>query len=75
MPMTLAQMVADARAKAREITPAEAAQAAENGELDLIVDVREPAEYRERHVPRAINIRAECLSSVPIQRRREPTLR
>jgi rhodanese-related sulfurtransferase len=56
MALTLAQMVANARSQAREISPAEASQAATDAELDLIVDVREPAEYRESHVPRAINI-------------------
>jgi rhodanese-related sulfurtransferase len=56
MTLTLAQMVATARAEAAEISPAAAAQAANSSELELIVDVREPAEYREGHVPRAINI-------------------
>jgi rhodanese-related sulfurtransferase len=56
MPITLAEMVADARSEAREISPAEAAQAGDSSELDLIVDVREPAEYRAGHLPRAVNI-------------------
>lgn len=49
-------MVAAARADAREISPTEAAEAADRSELDLIVDVREPAEYSDGHVPRAVNI-------------------
>lgn len=56
MTMSLAQMVATARAEAREISPVNAAEADNHAELDLIVDVREPAEYRESHVPRAVNI-------------------
>lgn len=56
MARTLAEMVATARSEAREISPAEAAEADSNAELDLIVDVREPAEYQESHVARAINI-------------------
>jgi rhodanese-related sulfurtransferase len=49
-------MVAAARSAAVEISPAEAAEAENRSELALIVDVREPGEYQERHVPRAINI-------------------
>jgi rhodanese-related sulfurtransferase len=56
MVVSLAQMVAAARSEAREISPADAAEADNHAELDLIVDVREPAEYRESHVPRAINV-------------------
>ena len=56
MATSLAQMVAAARAEAQEISPASAAQADNHAELALIVDVREPAEYREGHVPRAVNI-------------------
>jgi rhodanese-related sulfurtransferase len=56
MARTLAEMVATARAEAREISPAQAAGAENRSELALIVDVREPGEYKESHVPRAINI-------------------
>ena len=56
MSTTLAQMVAAARSQSREISPAEAAQAHNQGGLDLIVDVREPHEYDEGHIPGAINI-------------------
>jgi rhodanese-related sulfurtransferase len=56
MSKTLAEMVATARAEAREISPAQAAEAENHSELALIVDVREPGEYKESHVPRAINI-------------------
>jgi rhodanese-related sulfurtransferase len=56
MSLTLAQMVADARSQAREISPADAAQANSDSELALIVDVREPGEYGEAHLPGAVNV-------------------
>ena len=56
MSRTLAEMMATARAEAREISPAEAAEADNHSELALIIDVREPGEYKDSHVPRAINI-------------------
>jgi rhodanese-related sulfurtransferase len=56
MSLTLAEMVASARAGTPEISPAEAAEAESNRELGLIVDVREPNEYRAAHLPRALNI-------------------
>ena len=56
MPTTLAQMVAAARAEANEVSPAQAAQAHNRGDVDLIVDVREPHEYQEGHMPGAVNI-------------------
>jgi rhodanese-related sulfurtransferase len=56
MTLTLREMVASARSQSNEISPVEAAQAGDNAELNLIVDVREPAEYQEGHLPRAVNI-------------------
>jgi rhodanese-related sulfurtransferase len=56
MSRTLAEMVAAARAEVPEISPAQAAEAENNSELALIVDVREPGEYQESHVPGAVNI-------------------
>lgn len=56
MALTLAEMVATARADAREISPAQAAHADNDAGIDLIVDVREPGEYKESHLPRAINV-------------------
>jgi rhodanese-related sulfurtransferase len=56
MSRTLVEMVAAARSEAREISPAQAAEADNNSEIALIVDVREPGEYKQNHVPRAINI-------------------
>jgi rhodanese-related sulfurtransferase len=56
MSLTLAQMVATARSQMSEVSPAQAAQAHNDGELDLIVDIREPSEYDESHVADAVNI-------------------
>lgn len=56
MPQTLAEMVGAARAEAREIPPGDAAEAQNQGELDLVVDVRDPGEYEDTHLPGAINI-------------------
>jgi rhodanese-related sulfurtransferase len=56
MALTLREMLASARSEAQEILPVQAAQADNDSELELIVDVREPAEYGQGHLPRAINI-------------------
>jgi len=53
---TLMELIAAARSQVVEISPAEAAGADNRSELALIVDVREPGEYKESHVPHAINI-------------------
>lgn len=52
MALTLAEMIAEARSAVPEIPPAKASETPR----DVIVDVREPQEYREAHVPQAINI-------------------
>lgn len=53
MPVTAADLVAEARARIREVAPAalgsEAAKA-------VLIDVREPAEYETGHLAAAINI-------------------
>jgi rhodanese-related sulfurtransferase len=56
MTQTLASMIAAARAEAREVPPAEACEALNRGAVRLILDVREPGEFREGHVPDAVNI-------------------
>jgi rhodanese-related sulfurtransferase len=56
MSRTLADMMAAARAAVPELSPAQAAEADNNSELALIVDVREPSEFDESHVPGAVNI-------------------
>lgn len=56
MTTTLAQMLDAARTTVRGISATQACAALNRGELDVIVDVREPEEYRCGHVPDAINI-------------------
>jgi rhodanese-related sulfurtransferase len=51
---TAHDLVADAKARVHEVAPAEAEAAL--GEVDLLIDVREPAEYQEGHLRGAINI-------------------
>lgn len=50
---TAAEMVAKARSKIHEVTPQDVAS--KMGKV-LIVDVREPQEYADGHIPGAINI-------------------
>ncbi len=56
MALTLAEMVATARSQAREISPADAAQGDDRAAPGLILDVREPGEFQDSHLPGAINI-------------------
>jgi rhodanese-related sulfurtransferase len=51
---TLADLVAEARRQIREISPEDLAEAMEEGEPWLIVDLREPYEYERLHVPDSI---------------------
>jgi rhodanese-related sulfurtransferase len=53
---TLADLVTEARARIREVMPDELAEAMEDGEPWLIVDVREPYEYERLHVPGSVLI-------------------
>ena len=56
MAVTLMSMIASARSGAHEVPPAEAADALNRGAMHLVVDVREPAEFSQGHVPDAVNI-------------------
>ncbi len=56
MALTLREMIASARSEVREVGPAEACRAHNDGKLALIIDVREPHEYREARIPEAVNI-------------------
>ena len=55
-PLTLSSMIAAARSTAREVAPAEACDALNRGAVDLVLDVREPQEYRRGHIAEALNI-------------------
>ena len=53
-PKTLTDLVTEARRRIREIAPEDLAEAIEDGEPWLIVDVREPYEYERVHVPDSV---------------------
>jgi rhodanese-related sulfurtransferase len=54
MPKSLKDFVADAKARIREISANEAAEATKKDPRTLILDVREPAEWSEGHIPGAL---------------------
>jgi rhodanese-related sulfurtransferase len=54
--MGLKEMVAEAKGRVREISPQDVKRALDDGEDVLLVDVREPHEYAEGHVPGALNV-------------------
>ena len=56
MAVTLKEMIGSARAAVEAVPPAEAGPSLERGEIDLVLDVREPSEFEEAHLPGAINI-------------------
>jgi rhodanese-related sulfurtransferase len=56
MAETLQSMIQEAKSGATEIAPSEARSAMGSGEVGLIVDVREPNEFAEAHLPDAVNI-------------------
>jgi rhodanese-related sulfurtransferase len=56
MAETLASMIATARNEVPEVAPAAAREAIDSGGVSLVLDVREPGEFAEGHVPSAVNI-------------------
>ena len=56
MSESLASMIAAARSVANEVPPDAAREALDEGAVKLVVDVRELEEFREGHVPDAVNI-------------------
>jgi rhodanese-related sulfurtransferase len=56
MTLTLASMIATARSTVTEVPPEEASEALGSGAVGLVLDVREPHEFRDGHVPDAVNI-------------------
>lgn len=81
-PMTAAELVAEARARIREVSPVDLA--AERGHAALI-DVREPAEFEAGHIPGSVNIprgvlefqvvghpALACLTDASLSRRERP---
>lgn len=53
MPLTAAELVADARRQIREISPS---QFAADSQASVLIDVREPAEFETGHIAGAVNI-------------------
>ena len=56
MSESLASMIAAARSVANEVPPDAATEALDDGAVKLVVDIRELEEFREGHVPDAVNI-------------------
>src|SRR5437763_7716307 len=56
MAATLKEMIASARAAVEAVPVEEAGASLERGEIDVVLDVREPAEFEQAHLPGAINI-------------------
>jgi rhodanese-related sulfurtransferase len=54
--MGLKEMVAEAKERVREISPQDVKHALDEGEDVLLLDVREPHEYAEGHLPGAVNV-------------------
>lgn len=55
-PHSVADLIARSKAQVRTIDMATFKSALDKGSLGLIIDVREPAEYADGHIPGAINI-------------------
>jgi len=56
MNVGLKDLVAEARRTATELAPGEASSSIENGAVALVLDVREPSEFAERHIAGAMNV-------------------
>ena len=56
MPMGLSEMVEKAIAKVEAISAQEVRAGLDSGEVDLVIDVREPNEWSAGHIPGAINV-------------------
>jgi rhodanese-related sulfurtransferase len=54
MQKSLKDFVADAKSRIREISAVDAADAVQKNPATLVVDVREPAEWAEGHIPGAL---------------------
>jgi rhodanese-related sulfurtransferase len=54
-PLTANQMLEAARKNVPEVTAAETKDRLDRGEVDLIIDVREPEEWAKGHIPGAVH--------------------
>ena len=50
------QMLAEARRNVQEVSGQEAKEKQDNDEIDIFLDVREPAEWSAGHIPRAVHV-------------------
>jgi hypothetical protein len=73
MSVTLAQMIADARAAVGEIPPADVREGIESGAIGLVLDVREPTSSARSGSPARSTSRAACSSCGPTSARPAPT--
>lgn len=55
-PMSPAQMLQELRRRIPEVTSAETKEQIESGEAGLILDVREPDEWAQGHIPGAVHV-------------------
>jgi rhodanese-related sulfurtransferase len=56
MTETLQSLIQAAKSGATEVPPSEANEALNGGAVSLVIDVREPHEFQEGHLPDAVNI-------------------
>jgi rhodanese-related sulfurtransferase len=56
MAVALKELIADAKKRVRALEPSQVKEQLEGGEIAVLLDVREPAEYARGHVPGAVNI-------------------
>lgn len=56
MPKSLKDLVAEAKSRIREVSAGETAEAVQNDPKTLILDVREPGEWAEGHIPGALHV-------------------
>ena len=54
-PVTADQLLEEARKNVPEVTAAETKERLDRGEVDLILDVREPEEWAKGHIPGAVH--------------------
>jgi rhodanese-related sulfurtransferase len=52
----LKELVAEARGRVREVSPSDVKAALDGGEELVVLDVREPHEFAQGHLPGAINV-------------------
>jgi rhodanese-related sulfurtransferase len=56
MAMGLKEMVQEALASVEAVSPQEVREGLDGGQVDLVIDVREPKEWERGHLPGAINV-------------------